>query len=481
MQLWPFKRRQPEQLSVIELRDRLVAAANGPKPKLKAFCDQYKDQIAGHLDELSKVPEGLDSNPAALDRHVQALATVAQCLANDCEAPELWERLVGSSDTNPFGPLNEWLENLARRKALLEFPTLINEAQQFLQKAGTFQGPAARQTEAVIQGHLGLLLLHSGRGRDAETAFRQALKLCIDSHDVDGQGVYLNHLFETYRYLGEAKEALYVGDDLIRFLEKQGQSTELIKRRIDRLRQGEPLCRVICLHNGVEREIDEFQQVATGHFEFQLRRNRMSLELAELLVKQGNDLGSQGKLNEALDKYQQARQVDPFAPDPAYQSSVCHMELGNYSAARTSLDEVERLAPGWFRCRSDQWLARSLEEGKVSAREFKILRVVEDGGLPADQIISVSHQTLKARPQFAPLYLVLGDQFSEQNDLSAAIVCYRKGLEHVSEPDLESRLLCAMAAILPTESPERKAALEKILDLKGNLIAQATARLMLLK
>ena len=137
--------------------------------------------------------------------------------------------------------------------------------------------------------------------------------------------------------------------------------------------------------------------------------------------------------------------------------------------------EVERLAPGWFRCRSDRWLADGLETGTISNEEFMLVRTLDDGGLDAAQATSLARQGIERFPEFAPLYLFLGDRCGDETE---AIGAYRKGLELVEEPDLESRLLCALAGRLPVESPERRELVERAVKLKGSLVALATARLM---
>ena len=48
----------------------------------------------------------------------------------------------------------------------------------------------------------------------------------------------------------------------------------------------------------------------------------------------------------------------------------------------------------------------------------------------------------------------------------------------MQEPDLESRLLCALAGILPQDAPEREELIERALGLEGSLVAQATAKLL---
>ena len=244
------------------------------------------------------------------------------------------------------------------------------------------------------------------------------------------------------------------------------------------MRRGEPLCRVVCVRDGAELELGELSNFAEGRYEFQFRRNRLQLQKAVTLVQQGNELASPGKLADALEKYQDATETDPHDPDPVYQSGVCLLEMGAYGRAREAFEEVERLAPGWFHCRSARWLAASLEDGNVSDEEFRVLRALEDGGLPPEQAIQIAKQAVKKYPSFAAFFLILGDLHRNRDDRAQAIACYRKGLELVGEPDLESRLLCALAGLLPKESTERCELLGRAVSLKGSLVAQAAAALL---
>ncbi len=337
----------------------------------------------------------------------------------------------------------------------LEHDALIAEARDFIERSKTLQGHAARQNEAILQGRLGELLFHSGQVRAAEEPFRAALNLCREIDDGEGQRVYLNNLLEVYRYLGNAPEAVRTAEELVGLMDGQGVDSKSLRKRIELMRRGEPFCRVVCVRDGTELELDELSNVAEGRYEFQFRRDRLQLQKAATLVRQGNELASSGKLADALEKYQEAVEIDPHDPDPVYQSAVCLLEMGAYGKAREAFEEVERLAPGWFRCRSDRWLAASLEDGTVSDAEFRLLRVLEDGGLPPAQARQIAIQAVERYPSFAPLYLILGDLHRDGDDFALAVACYRKGLELVGEPDLESRLLSALAGLLPKESRER--------------------------
>lgn len=476
---WPFKKVPPEPLTPTELRDRLIeAAASGSKRKLRALCKQYKEQVAANVELMCKAPEGMPTDSASIDRYVQCLGTVAHCLANDCGAPELWRKLCGTPDDNPLLQWDRWYGELRERMNRLEHDKLIAEALEFIEKAKSLQGHAARQNEAFLHGRLGELLFHSGRMREAEEPFLGALKICRDINDGEGQRVYLNNLLELHRYLGNPSAALRTGEELVGLMKKQGVDSSSLKKKIDLIRRGEPLCRVVCVRDGAELELNELSNVAEGRYEFQFRRNRLQLQKSVTLVGQGNELASSGKLADALEKYQEATEVDPHDPNPVFQSGVCLLEMGAYGKAREAFEEVERLAPGWFRCRSDRWLAACLEDGTVTDEEFRVLRALEDGGLSPDQAIQIAKQAVERYPTFAPLYLMLGDLHRNRNDNDQAIACYRKGLVLVAEPDLESRLLCALAGLLPKESTERSELVGRAVSLKGSLVAQAMAAIL---
>lgn len=399
--MWPFKRREPEKLSPTELRDRLIRAATGSQRRLRALCRQYKHQVAENLDEMRKIPEELRSNPPAANHYVQCLGAVAHCLATQCDAPELWNTLCGTPDDNPVLQWERWYGQLPERMERLEYGELISEAKKFIEQVKTFQGNAAREHEAYFQGHLGTLLFHSGKASEAEEPYRSALALCRETGDVEGQCTYLNNLLEVYCYLGEHSSAIATGERLIQLSQQQGKDAASLVNRLERIRGGESLCRIVCVRGGNEWEIDELTTIMDGRYEFQFRRNRLSLQKSLTLVRQGNELASSGQLADALEMYQEAAEVDPYDPDPAYQSGMCLLEMGAYSKAREAFEEVERLAPGWFRCRSDIWLARSLDEGNVSEEEFRLLRVLDDGGLNRSEALRLARQAVEKHPKLS--------------------------------------------------------------------------------
>lgn len=479
MPFWPFKRREQEPLTPKDVRDRLIeAATSASRRHLRALCNQYKATVAANLDLMRKAPEEIRSDTALMENYVQRLGAVAHCLASECGASELWNTLFGTPDDNPLLRWERWYGEIPQRMERLEHTELIDEARSFIREARNLQGAAARQHEALLLGHMGGLLFHSGRSAEALGAFNAAFQLCREIGDIEGQRAYLNNLLETHRYRGENAQAVGMGEELVKLLERCGADCDDLKRRMGRIAGSEPLCRVVCCRDSKEMELDEVSQIADGRYEFQFRRNRPSLQMTGVLVRQGNELASSGKLADAIQKYQAAVDTDPYDPDPVYQTGVCLLELGAYAKAREAFEEVERLAPGWFQCRTDRWLAESLETGAAVDEEFRLLRILADGGHPLEKATPLAERAVAAYPEFAPFHLVLGDLYRNQGQNDKAMACYRKGLDFVAEPDLESRLLCAIVTILPKESKERPELLERVAALKGSRVAQATATLL---
>jgi tetratricopeptide (TPR) repeat protein len=283
MPIWPFKRRPVEELSPEDLRARLIAAASGPGPKLRSLCEEYKHQVAANLELMRKIPDDMINDPASLERYVPLLLAVAQCLASECNAPELWNKICGTPDDNPLLVWDRWYNELSRRMESLEYDDLISEARSFIEQAMTLQGHAARQNEAFLQGRLGELLFHSGQVSEAIRPFQAALELCRENSDIEGQLAYLGNLMEAHRYLGNVPEAASTGEELVGLYKQQGIDSGPLSKRVRMIRSGEPSCRIICVREGEESELDEISGLSDGRYEFQFRRNRLSLQKATTL------------------------------------------------------------------------------------------------------------------------------------------------------------------------------------------------------
>ena len=231
---------------------------------------------------------------------------------------------------------------------------------------------------------------------------------------------------------------------------------------------------------GERYELDDLTRIPAGIEEakFVFERNRQSLGSVEARVQEGRKLGAAGQLEEALDIFQKAARVDPHDPDPHYQAGMTLVHLQRYKAAAESYEQTERLAPGWFHCRSELWLAKQLATGQVSHASFLLLRELEDGSSSHEEKVSLAREALNDTGKLALPHLLLGENLLAIGKRAEAKAAFLKGLSCAGEQDVETRLLLSLANVVePGDEKERL--LRQAVALNGNLVSAAAASLLL--
>jgi hypothetical protein len=139
------------------------------------------------------------------------------------------------------------------------------------------------------------------------------------------------------------------------------------------------------------------------------------------------------------------------------------------------------LAPGWFCCRRYLWLARQLAGGRFDHETFLTLQALDAGreDRTPDAKVSLARDALAKTPDIAWLYLCLGGYLKMLQQFQEAETAFRHSLDHAEEPDVKSCLLLELAGVLESNSLERKRLLEEVRNLNGNLMAAASAGLVL--
>jgi tetratricopeptide (TPR) repeat protein len=168
------------------------------------------------------------------------------------------------------------------------------------------------------------------------------------------------------------------------------------------------LNRVVALVEGRRYELDEVGPVRDGTVQFIFERNRVTLRPANVLTQRGEQHGSARRFDEALDAFRAAAEADPFDPHSRYQEGLTLLQLRRYAEAAASYETTEELAPGWFHCRADLWLAQQLTLGNVEHETFLTLHALDDGSQSPKEKVALAEQALAHTPDLAPLHVVRG-------------------------------------------------------------------------
>jgi tetratricopeptide (TPR) repeat protein len=456
------------------------AALKGDQQLLSGLCKAHTATVLEHFGEWSRVPEDVRGDQAALQRYASGLIGVAQSFANELHNPVLLERLQQTPEDNP---LTQWQQALAQSRALIGELRYQDAAQLLsdqLARVRGLQGSGVDTYLPITYGHLGECYFQLGEAERALAPTEQALALCQEQGDQAGVCAYLANLYELHRYLGRGEDAAIVAERLGQALEQQGKPREAAsyRRRARSAQAGEPLNRVVIEVDGQQFELDEAPPLGDKRIRFVFERNRLSLRRAQAWLSRGEQLGGAGDFVQALIAFQQAAQADRYDPHPRYLEALTLLHLRRYADAVSSYTATEALAPGWFHCRADHWLAQQLAHGQLGHDVFVIIYELEDGPQPPEAKAQLAERALQQTPALAPLLLLYGKNLAQLGRAAAAEAAYRQGLAHVREPDVRTRLLVELGVLLPPGA-ERISLLQAARDLNGHLVAAAMAAIEL--
>lgn len=204
--------------------------------------------------------------------------------------------------------------------------------------------------------------------------------------------VYLGNLYESQRYLGKSDLAADYAKELGQAWEAAGNA--MLATRFARLsqivREGEPVLRVVAHCDGKVLELDEVELQPTMKLEMHFWRNRPGLPGATKRIERGKELAGKRQYDEALELFREAANIDPYEPDAHYQAGMVLCEQQLYPQAVEEYETCESLAPGWYFCRSDLWVAKQLALGVMPHEVFLGMRFLQDG--PTDMCSMTSCQ-----------------------------------------------------------------------------------------
>src|SRR5665213_3285138 len=465
------------------LRDMLIAAFAARDGKLLLqLAAANRPAISQNFADWQRVPESIRNNPDAMQRYAGTLIALAEMFRDRFQDASLMAHLAGTSSDNP---LAQWEAKLRQADALSR-ELRFEEAKQLLtatlidMRDVQSGGPVSYQ--AVTHGRLAHTLFSSGDIEGARGHMLRALELSSERGDAQGTAAGLRGMYEVLRYEGKFKEAADYADKLAAQLTTMGNADDARNwsKQAARVRAGEPLCRIVFFVNDRQFEADEMPRLAEARVRYGFCRNRPALALCEGLVQRAMQAGGKGNFDEALAGFREAAKVDPFDPNPHYHAAVTLMHLEQPSEAFAEYDATEELAPGWFNCRGERWLAAEIAGGRVEQAVFFILRTEEmpEQSASWEHKLGLADEGLAHAPDLALLHLYRGKCLMNLNRIAEAQAAFTIGLAHAPEPDIRTRLLFELQ-VVATDPAEKIRLLREAADLNGNLGAAAVARVAL--
>lgn len=465
------------------LREALfVAAREDDFQAMYELCSGNADAIRKNFEGWRQVPEAVRANEDELQDYVEGLFKIAEFFANELGDESLREILAGAAGRDTLEGVEAALDDARSFLEEAQYDEAINRAREAMQLLSGLEGPGVQYYMAVIHGTIGDAHFHGGVAERAVEPLTKALTLCDASRDMNGVASYLGSLHEVHRYLGNREESAGFAERLADLLDQSGNAAAAhFRKKAAQVRAGEPLNRVIIQTETQTYELDEIvDQPPSGRFRFVFERNRIAVGGCVHHLSLGRAHAAKGDYSEALEEFRAASRIDPFDPDPHYNRALCLLDSGQFDEAVKAYETTEALAPGWFHCRGDLWIAQKLASGEMTHDTYWVIRDLEDGSEEPAGKVARARAALEDAPDCAPLWLLLGKSLFAMDERDEAVAAYRRGLQCVEDDAHRTRLLTAIGAV-SSDLDVRREVLTQAVQLNGNLVAGAMARVLLLQ
>lgn len=456
------------------------AVASGDLARVEAVCREHREAILDEFPRWQTVPPEIRGVPQAMQRYANGLITTARMFAERLDSPVLLAKLQGNPEDNPLVRWESELDRARNEMHALRYPEATRRLEVLLEQTKTLEGTGPERLRPLTLGFLADCYFQERRPEDSVPLLHDALGRSRAIGDRDGVVAYLGNLYEVHRYLGQPAEAARFADELADVFAAAGKQPDAQRyRRLAAIaRAGAPKNRVVAVLEDDSRvELDDLPKPPNGRIRFVFERDRLTLRPAGVLVQLGREAGTAGNNEEALALFRRAAAADPLDPDPRYQEAFTLVLLRRYEEAVAAYDATEELAPGWFHCRADRWLANELAARRLPHGTFQALYTLQDGPHSPAQKLELADDALAATPHVAALHFHRGRALGALGRVPDALDAFRAGLAAEPEPDIRTRLLVALAVGL-APGDERTALLDEAVRIGGNLIAAASAKLI---
>lgn len=453
--------------------------AREAQTELVALCRLRAEEIRGRFSEWKQVPADIRSQPEAVQRYASTIISVAQTFASALGDTALLDALSGPPADNPIAQWNDALK--AARSALddHDYERAATTIRETLARTSGLSGTGADQLRAISIGLLGQVCFHRGDVDEAVEHFDHALSRCVEMEDVEGEAVYLAALYEAHRWLDAHSTAAGFASRLAT-LHGAGTAEQAHhwQARAAAARAGQPRVQVWVEHDGGRLDPDNLPVplVPQGSLRFVFERDRISLAAVTQLVERGRALGEGRQFDAAIKCFEEAARLDPNDPASEYSTGQTLMHQRRWSEAAAAYRRTEAIAPGWYHCRTDRWLAEQLAEGRLSEDVFDTLVRLE-ACASAEEGAAHATEAAERWPDVAPIRLALSKALLGVEEKEAARVAAEAGVACAMDDDVKTRLLVQLAQLVP--EAEGRELLRDAVALGGNRVARAMAQVLL--
>lgn len=472
------------------LRDQLLAAADSPAA-LEALCREHREAIEDRYPGWKSVPESLREDASAIEDYVGGLLAIARTFERVFDDTSLLQFLLGVSElqapaSSEPSPAAWW------DRALEEARTHLQEARyeearrvltELVPSLRDLDVPGSTDLLSVALGMLGSASFNAGHVDEAARVLDEAIELSRSEGADDITTAHQTSLHEVERYRGHAERAAELAEAVAKALsDVDADEAANWRVRAQTVREAEPPLRVMLLLGNRTAELDELRPEdidETAPLRFVYERNRTSIGASSAKSEAAKALAESGRMERALELFEEAAKLDPHDPTPHYHMGLIHLEQGRYADAVASYDRVEAVAPGWYLSREDRWLAQQLESGELEPNVLHTIRAVEDSDRAPRAKLTLAMAGLERTPELARLWLEAGRLHLRLGEAEQARDCFEKARTFAPEPACETRALADLAGV--TSEPARRAELAlRAIELGGDLVAAASARVVAL-
>lgn len=476
------KKDSPEEL----FKELQKAVVKRNETQFNKLLQSNLEVVKANFNNWRALPKSIANDQQALQLYAQTLVTIANVLQVTHGDSTAIDMLVGKEDDNillywqnRYDEANEMIRNHRFTEAIEKLQATINRLNNEKQAVNQ---PTITTLKSKTFGLLGISEFQNNNLKAAFQHFQDALSQSEKVNDQEGIQAYLSSLYEAYRYDGDQKNAMEIA---LRIAVAVKDRLPLVARRFEVLaeihRRGEPRNRIVANIRNNTYEIDDLPSITElgeeGKVEFNFYRNRIVLSQSDFLTSKATKLFSTKKVAEALELYREAIKADLHNPQPHYELGYALLLNEEIADGLEESVLTEELAPGWYQCREQIWLAGEVLKGHLDPKIMGLLGILDDAAISTTEKIELAKNGLKMMPRQSSILLRLGIILKAVGSEAEAKKCLLEALESAVEPDVETRI-CIEIVALEKDQKKIESLLQRARHPEGNLLADAMARLL---